>query len=86
MFLDPLIKAIRAPFDAITGKARAASNIKGGAKGDVQRLKGVIGEIKGGAQGGLDAAKGAAGKAKGAAGKAKGDALKAKVAAEPDDD
>ena len=71
MFLDPLIKAIRAPFDAVRGKARAVGNIKGGAKGDVQRLKGVIGEIKGSAQGGLDAAKGAAGQAKGAAGKAK---------------
>ena len=32
MFLDPLIKAIRAPFDAITGRARAVGNIMKGCR------------------------------------------------------
>lgn len=58
-FLDPLIKALRAPLDAIRGQQAGVSNLKGGIKGDLARAKDLAGQYGG-------AAKDAAGKAKGA--------------------
>jgi hypothetical protein len=63
MFLDGLIKALKAPFEAVRSKRAAVDNLKGGVKGDVGRLKQVGGQYKD-----------AAGKAGQAAKKAKGGA------------
>lgn len=70
MFLDSLIKLIRAPFDFVRFKILGVKNIKSGIQGDFARLKGTIDEMKGGAQGMADSAKGAAGKAQDAQGQA----------------
>jgi pSer/pThr/pTyr-binding forkhead associated (FHA) protein len=59
MFLDGLLKALRAPLDAIRGKRMDIDQIKGGIKIDIDRVKGNINEYK-------DAAGGAAAKAQGA--------------------
>jgi hypothetical protein len=67
-FLDPLIKLLRAPFDAVNKQKMAVGSFKGGIKGDVNRLKNVGAQYKD-----------AAGQVKGASAKAKGagDAAKA---------
>jgi hypothetical protein len=39
MFLDPVIRAIRAPIDFVRSKVFGVKNIKGGIKGDVVRVK-----------------------------------------------
>src|SRR6478609_6617490 len=66
MFIDGLIKTIKAPFDFVKSKVFGISNIKGGIKGDINRLKNVG-----------DQYKQAAGKAGEVAKKAKGGAAKA---------
>jgi len=66
MFLDGLIKTLKAPFDFMRSKVFGVSNIKGGIKGDINRLKNVG-----------DQYKAAAGKAGNLAQKAKGGAAKA---------
>ena len=70
MFLDSLIKLIRAPFDFVRFKILGVKNIKSGIQGDFARLKGTFDEMKGGAQGMADSAKGAVGKAQDAQGQA----------------
>src|SRR5690349_21798736 len=65
MFLDGLIKILRAPLDLIKSKVFGIGNIKGGAQGDVRRLKDLGSQYK-------DAVGGAAGKAKAVQGKVKG--------------
>ena len=70
MFLDDIIKLIRAPFDFIRFKILGVKNIKSGMIGDVARLKGTFEEMKGGAQGAADSVKGAAGQAQAAQGQA----------------
>ncbi len=47
MFLDPIISAIRAPFDLVRGKIFGVQSIKGGIKGDVGRLKQLPKEMAG---------------------------------------
>jgi hypothetical protein len=66
MFIDGLIKTIKAPFDFVKSKVFGISNIKGGIKGDINRLKNVG-----------DQYKQAAGRAGEVAKKAKGGAAKA---------
>ncbi len=39
MFLDPLIKLVRAPFDFVRTKVFRVGTIKGGIKGDIRRLQ-----------------------------------------------
>jgi hypothetical protein len=46
MFLDPLIKLLKAPFEAVRKEQASVDNIKGGIKGDVNRLKNVGGQYK----------------------------------------
>jgi hypothetical protein len=46
MFLDPLIKALKAPFDALRKEKMSVDHLKGGIKGDVNRLKDVGGQYK----------------------------------------
>lgn len=70
MFLDSIIKLIRAPFDFIRFKILGVRNIKSGIQGDFARLKGTFDEMKGGATGAVGQAKDAAGKAKDAQGQA----------------
>jgi hypothetical protein len=66
MFLDPLIKTLKAPFDFVRQKVFGVSTVKGGIKGDLNRLKNVG-----------DQYKNAAGQAKGAVQKAKAGAAQA---------
>ena len=66
MFLDGLIKTLKAPFDFVRQKMAGVDNVKGGAKGDINRLKNIGQQYKN-----------AAGKAKGVAQKAKGGAAAA---------
>lgn len=67
-FLDPLIKLLRAPFEAVNKQKNAVNQFKGGIKGDINRLKAVN-----------DQYKNAAGKVKGAGDKAKGAAASAQA-------
>jgi hypothetical protein len=60
MFLDGLIKTLKAPFEFVRTKVFRVESIKGGIKGDINRLKQVKGQYVG-----------AAGKAKEVANKAK---------------
>jgi hypothetical protein len=46
MFIDGLIKTIKAPLDFIKSKVFGVSNIKGGIKGDINRLKNVGDQYK----------------------------------------
>jgi hypothetical protein len=46
MFLDPLIKLLKAPFEAARRDKASFDNIKGGIKGDVSRLKDAGGQYK----------------------------------------
>lgn len=46
MFLDPLIKALKAPFEALRKEKASVDNLKGGIKGDFNRLKNVGGQYK----------------------------------------
>lgn len=46
MFLDPLIKALKAPFEAFRKEKASVDNLKGGLKGDLNRLKNVGGQYK----------------------------------------
>jgi FHA domain-containing protein len=46
MFLDPLIKLLKAPFEAVRKEQAVVDNLKGGVKGDVSRLKNVGGQYK----------------------------------------
>jgi hypothetical protein len=66
MFLDPIIKFLKAPFDFVRQKSASVANVKGGIKGDVNRIKNLG-----------DQYKQAAGQAKGVAQKAKGGAAAA---------
>jgi len=61
MFLDGLIKALKAPFEAFRSKQAGVAHLKGGVKGDINRLKSVGNQYKD-----------AAGKAGAVAKKAKG--------------
>jgi hypothetical protein len=70
MFLDDLIKKLRAPLDAIRGKQSGVANLKGGVKGDIGRLKQVGQQYKSDAQAAGAAVKGAHGKAQAAQGQA----------------
>jgi hypothetical protein len=63
MFLDGLIKALKAPFEALKSKQAGVNQIKGGIKGDLNRLKGVGNQYKNAA----DKAQGVAQKAGGGA-------------------
>jgi hypothetical protein len=65
MFLDSLLKTLRSPIDFVRSKIFGVSNIHGGAKQDLRRLKALGSEYK-------DAAGAAAGKAKGANAQAQG--------------
>jgi hypothetical protein len=56
MFLDPLIRVLRAPLDAVRAKLFGVQSIKGGLAGDVNRLKGVAGEARAAAGGAYGAA------------------------------
>jgi ribosomal protein L37E len=66
MFLDDLIKKLRAPLDAIRGKQSGVANFKGGIKGDIGRLKQVGESYKQGVAEGTSAVKGAKGHVQGA--------------------
>src|SRR5439155_13610580 len=68
MFLDPLIKTLKAPFEFVRTKVFGVSQIKGGIKGDISKLKGVKNQYKD-----------AAGQVGAAAKKAKGGATAAKA-------
>ena len=46
MFLDPLIKALRAPFEALRKDKAAINQVKGGIRGDIGRLKDVGDQYK----------------------------------------
>src|SRR5262245_58757353 len=46
MFLDPLIKLLKAPFEAFRKEQASVDNVKGGVKGDISRLKNVGGQYK----------------------------------------
>src|SRR5690348_8358914 len=72
MFLDPIYKAIRAPFDFVRMKIFGVSSIKGGIKGDLSRMKAFGGEVQAEAKGWGAQAKGAAGKAQAMGGQAQG--------------
>jgi hypothetical protein len=58
-FLDPLIKLLKSPFEAVNKQKNALGQIKGGIKGDINRLKAVQGQYKNAA----DKAKGVQGQA-----------------------
>ncbi|MFI5288303.1 MAG: FHA domain-containing protein [Polyangia bacterium] len=66
MFLDPIYKALRAPFDFVRAKIFGVSSMKGGIKGDLARMKALGGEVSGEAKGWGAQAQGAAQKAQGA--------------------
>ncbi len=76
MFLDGLLKVLRAPLDAIRGRTNSVANVKGGIKGDISRVKGLASEYGQNAQ----AAGAAAKKAQGAAGTARMPQVKKKKA------
>jgi hypothetical protein len=57
VFLDPVIKLLKTPFDFKSKKQAALNQFKGGVKGDINRLKGVGNQYKKAAE----SAKGAAG-------------------------
>lgn len=44
MFLDPILKVLRAPLDLLRGKQSAVNNVRGGIKGDIGRVKNLGGE------------------------------------------
>src|SRR4051794_30264636 len=46
MFIDGLIKTLKAPFDFVRTRVFKVSTIKGGIKGDINRLKGVGDQYK----------------------------------------
>ena len=46
MFLDPIIKFLKAPFDFMRRESSAVANVKGGLKGDVNRIKNLGGQYK----------------------------------------
>ena len=58
MFLDPILKVLRAPLDLIRSRVFGVTNLKGGIKGDLNRAKNLGAEYKQD----LGMAKGAAGK------------------------
>jgi hypothetical protein len=66
MFIDGLIKTLKAPFEFVRQKVFKVSSVKGGIKGDINRLKNVGNQYKQ-----------AAGKAKDLSQKAKGGAAQA---------
>jgi hypothetical protein len=68
VFLDPIIKLLKSPFEFKNKKKAAFNSLKGGIKGDVNRLKGVGKQYKKAA----DSAKGLSEKAKEASGSASG--------------
>jgi hypothetical protein len=70
MFLDSLIKVLRAPLDLIRSKVFGVKSIKGGAIADVKRLKDVGQEYGGAAKGAFGQAQGVGGQAQATAGKA----------------
>ncbi len=49
MFLDGVIKTLRAPFEFVRTRVFGVKTIKSGIKGDIQRLKGVKSEYQGAA-------------------------------------
>src|ERR1700743_345104 len=49
MFLDPIIKFLKSPFDFMRQKTASVANVKGGIKGDINRLKNVGDQYKGAA-------------------------------------
>ncbi len=46
MFLDPILKVLRAPLDLIRSKVFGVTNLKGGIKGDISRAKNLGAEYK----------------------------------------
>ena len=46
MFLDPLIKILKAPFEAVRKERFSIDHVKGGLQGDLNRLKDVGGQYK----------------------------------------
>jgi hypothetical protein len=66
MFLDPLIKLLKAPFEAFNRQKNQLNQLKGGVSGDINRLK----QVKGQYQGAADKAKGAKAKVQAAGEKA----------------
>jgi hypothetical protein len=72
-FLDPLIKLLRAPFEAVNKQKNAVNQFTGGIKGDVNRIKNARDLYKGAG----DQAKAAHDKAKGAGGAVKAGQQKA---------
>src|SRR5438045_8064250 len=75
MFLDPIIKTLKAPFEFVRQKVFGVSQLKGGIKGDINKLKGVKNQYKDAAGKVGEAAK----KAKGGVASAKGGQKKAKM-------
>jgi hypothetical protein len=72
MFLDGVIKTLRAPFEFVRTRVFRVQSVKGGIKGDISRLKQVKEEYKDAAgRAGAAAKKAQAGKAGGTAGKQK---------------
>jgi pSer/pThr/pTyr-binding forkhead associated (FHA) protein len=72
MFLDGVIKTLRAPFEFVRTRVFRVETVKGGIKGDINRLKGVGNQYKQAAgSAGQLAKKAKSGKAAGADGKQK---------------
>jgi len=55
MFLDGLLKVLRAPIDALRGRQNVVNSVKGGIRGDINRIKHTAGEYKGHASSGKEA-------------------------------
>jgi Inner membrane component of T3SS, cytoplasmic domain len=69
MFLDPVIKTLRAPLDFVRQKVFGVQSVKGGIKGDINKLKNVKGQYQDAAGQAGDLAKKAKGKTAGGGGK-----------------
>src|ERR1700757_3277486 len=69
MFLDPIIKFLKAPFDFMRRESSSVANVKGGIKGDVNRIKNLGDQYKNAAGKAGEGGQGGAGRAKGQSGK-----------------